>query len=315
MTSRSGGAAWWQALRWDPMPRLLDPARPNLLWRALVDVVGRPRQSPAVVRARGGANAQAPVADLLAGLRPDGEWDAGGSQWRHYSGSVWRLVAAVQLGADPADPRLAAAAPAVLTVERDGSLAPEREALPCATTRALAALAALGLGGDLRFSEALAWLGSIEEARDGGWPCARHGGAHGCAVTAVALLEASAITDEVAGRGLAKRAAESLLASGVGRLSPRLGWPNLLRTDLAEGLAALARAGVGYDSRLDEGLGRLQQLQDAKASWRVSVSAPRSLPFDGAVDADGWATLHAVTAIARFAEAARLPRMYPHKPG
>ena len=76
MTPASG--CGWEALTGDPLPWLLDDHRPNLLLRVLVELVGRPAGSPAVLRARGGANAVEPVASLPACqgsthsiLRPD----------------------------------------------------------------------------------------------------------------------------------------------------------------------------------------------------------------------------------------------------
>ena len=64
----------WESLRGDPLPWLLDPNRPNLHWRVLTELVGRPPESPAVVRARGGADAVEPIASLIADLQPDGTW-------------------------------------------------------------------------------------------------------------------------------------------------------------------------------------------------------------------------------------------------
>ncbi len=104
----------WEALRGDSLDWLLDPARPNLHWRVLVELVGRPTDSPAVRRARGGANAVEPVASLLADLHPDGGWATTVPRWSVYNGPGWRLVAAVAWGADPDDPRLHAASERLL---------------------------------------------------------------------------------------------------------------------------------------------------------------------------------------------------------
>lgn len=315
MSGGGSNSGWWQALRWDPMPWLLDPQRPNLMWRVLVDVVGRPRESPAVIRARGGADAQPPVSELLAGLQPGGEQRRRVTRWHHFSGLAWRVTAAVQLGADPSDPRLQGAALRLMNTGHEGTLAPEGEALPCATARVVAALAGLGFGGELRFSEALAWLATLPRAARGGWRCDRHRGDGGCEVTAAALLAAAESAPAVGGRGLVERAADSLLDGGLSRLAVQLGWPNLLRADLAEALAALARAGVPFDSRMKVALGRLQQLQDDRGRWLATAHPPRSLSLGADLAADGWVTLHAVTAMARYAEAAGLPRMYPERPG
>ena len=102
--------AGWEALRGDPLPWLLDTGRPNLHWRVLLELIGRPPDSPAVRRARGGANAVGPVAALLADLHPDGTWATPARSWARYAGTGWRLAAAVAWGADPEDPRLHAGA-------------------------------------------------------------------------------------------------------------------------------------------------------------------------------------------------------------
>jgi len=100
----------WESLRGDPMPWLLDESRPNLHWQVLVEFVQRPPSSPAVIRSRGGADAAEPIASLLADLNPDGTWATDVGYWKPCSGPGWRIVAAVQWGADPTDPRLQVAA-------------------------------------------------------------------------------------------------------------------------------------------------------------------------------------------------------------
>ncbi len=109
------------------MPWLLDPSRPNLHWRVLSDLIHRPPDSPAVVRARGGADAVDPIAALLEDLKPDGSWVCDAGPWERFSGPGWRLVAAVQWGADPTDPRLHAASLRLLEEAPGGGAFAERE--------------------------------------------------------------------------------------------------------------------------------------------------------------------------------------------
>jgi len=104
----------WEALSGDPLSWLLDNHVPNLHWRVLTELVGRPQDSQAVRRAQGGASASEPVASLLADLHPDGRWATDKPMWKRYSGPGWRMVAAVQWGADPTDPRLDAAITKIL---------------------------------------------------------------------------------------------------------------------------------------------------------------------------------------------------------
>lgn len=88
------------------MPWLLDPSRPNLHWRVLTDLIHRPPDSRAVTSARGGADAVDPIATLLEDLSPDGAWVRTTPLWEKFAGPGWRLLAAVQWGGDPTDPRL-----------------------------------------------------------------------------------------------------------------------------------------------------------------------------------------------------------------
>jgi len=310
----------WEALRSDPLPWLLDPNRPNLHWRVLVELVRRPATSPAVIRSRGGANASEPVASLLAALHPDGSWETPARFWQMYSGPGWRLVAAVQWGADPSDPRLHAAAERLLEIApgEGGFALREGEApVPWLTARALHTLAELGWCRHARFQEGLAWL--QEEAPrspTGGWRVVNRRTRSGeCAVTAVALLAALTACDQGSREVLSERAVASLertLAAKGG-----LGHPCFGRTDSAEILWALARAEMPLTPGMVQALGQLQRTQDAGARWRRSVRVPSSLPADGVPgcsEPSGWLTLKAVVALMHFAVAAKLPRLYPEKP-
>ena len=82
----------WEALSGDPLPWLLDERHPNLHWRVLAELVGRPLASPAVVRSRGGANAVEPVAALLEALLPDGGWADSAGWCDAAGGHGWRLL-------------------------------------------------------------------------------------------------------------------------------------------------------------------------------------------------------------------------------
>jgi hypothetical protein len=303
----------WEALTGDPLPWLLDEHRPNLLWRTLVEVVGRPPGSPAVLRARGGANAAEPVATLLAELRPDGTWATGQATWARYGGPGWRLVAAAAWGADPGDPRLHAACERLLeTAAGEGGFAARGSSAPSPVLTARLAQAAveLGFGRHLRVQEALAWLAETEEA----WS----GDLRRQAVTAVAVTAALAGRLELGRQALRECAATAVL-DAVSRPDPaadRLGHPNLARTDLAEMLWALARAGVSFEPRLAAPLARLQRLQGDGGRWPRRAPRPASPPipswFRAAADPScQWVTLRAVVAMNAYAVDARLPRLFP----
>lgn len=316
----------WQALRKDPLPWLLDPERPSFHWRVLIELFERPADSPAVRRARSGASAMEPVAGLLDELLPDGSWSTRCRPWTRFRGTAWRLISAVLLGADPDDPRLQQGAATLLRNAADEGGFSERSDLPAhpaLTARAVQALAMLGWGRDSRAQEALAWLLELglTEPGIGHDPATRKQQL----VAAVALLGAAPwfesrqrriIVDALAPmvtRGLARPAR----TAGHGGLS--LGFPNLLRTDLAEMLWALARAGVPHEERISAPLEKLQQAQDGDARWRRGVAAPAGLPIRaGACSAPGEASrrvsLEATVALLEYAAPSRLPRLFPARP-
>jgi len=314
----------WEALRWDPLPWLLDSDRPNLHWRTLVELVGRPPASRAVLLSRAGANAAKPVASLLADLREDGGWETSAGLWNAYAGPGWRLVAAVQFGADPSDPRITAAAEKLLeTAPGEGGFAKRGGEPPVAwlTARALSALAELGWCGHVRFQEGLAWLAEAAPASSqGGWAGeARQKAAGECGVTAVGVLTALTACELASRSALRERAIVALqrvAASAAGR-SGRLGHPCLGRTDAAEMLWALARAGAPLRPAMVPALKALQRRQDADARWSLSIRVPASLPIAETPPVggpSGWLTLKAVVALMHYAVDAGLERLFPEKP-
>ena len=287
---------------------MLDEDRPNLHWRVLVELLRRPLTSPAVFRARGGADAAEPIASLLAELNPDGTWATGVGYWRPYSGPGWRIVAAVQWGADPTDPRLHAAAERFLeTTAGEGGFARREGGDPVAwlTARMLHALADLGWCRHPRFQEALAWLEEEATIVRG--------------VTAVALLGVLTACPNQPRPALRSRVVEVILrelAEGT-RSRSRLGHPSLGRTDLAEMLSALARADVPFAPEMGPALARLQRKQLPGGIWSRDISPPATLPLGADPPTSGpsrWVTLRCVTALMRYAVDANLPRMYPEKP-
>jgi len=305
----------WEALRGDPLAWLLDEHQPNLRWRVLTELVGRPQESPAVRRAQGGASACEPVASLIADLHPDGTWATATPTWQRYGGPGWRLIAAVQWGADPSDPRLDAAAAKILDhTPGDGGFAVHKGGPVSAilTARLVQAAAGLGYARHLRVQEALAWF---EED-----PLAWAGPVSSRRAAAAALL--AALTRS----RIRRRKLEDLvireLVGGLRcsrRWADRFGHPNLARTDSAEVLWALARAGVPWEQSLARPLRHLQQAQLAGGRWPVRHSVPRSLglkPMSSSAvgEMSRWISLRAVVAMNAYAVAAGLPRLFPEKP-
>ncbi len=307
----------WEALAADPLPFLLEACRPSVLWRALVELVGRPVCAPAVVRARGGASAAGPVSALLEHLLPDGTWAVRTAPWMRYSGPGWRLVAAAQLGADPEDPRIQAAGRRLLDgLGGEGGVAPADgvEPLPCLTARVVEAMARLGLDRTARAEEAVAWLESASPAPDGGWRCRvpAHRGPSGCRVAAVAVLEAAGAGGRRVRARLRDRASEALAAQPL--RSFHAGAPNLLRTDAVEAVHGLALAGCDWSDAYRPMLVRVQGMQSDLARWPAAPahpSLPLGEPASGGLSA--WVTLRAVVALLRFSVEAGLPRRFPQR--
>jgi hypothetical protein len=312
----------WESLTGDPLPWLLDPNRPNLHWRVLVELVGRPADSPAVIRARGGANAAEPIASLLRDLQTDGTWSGDPSLWSMHSGCGWRLLAAVQWGADPTDPRLQAATELLLeTTAGEGGFSHREGGAPSPwlTARMLQAAAELGWYRHPRIQEALAWLEEgADRHPDGGWSVLEDDGtAEACEVTAVALLAALGTWGDDRRRSLKERAIESLVRRldsphGDGRL---LAHPCLEHTNPAEVLSTLARANAPLKSPMVGALADLQQRQIEGGRWRREAELPKTLVAPASNNGPScWVTLKCVTAIMRYAVEAKLPRMYPTRP-
>jgi hypothetical protein len=184
------------------------------------------------------------------------------------------------------------------------------------TARVLHALAELGWCRHPRFLEALAWL----EQETSTWDLDP---TEGCAVTSAGVLATLTSCSMLRRVALAHRVTavlgDHLGRGGVGAWR-RLGYPNLLRTDHAEVLWVLARAAVPFDGRMEDPLRWLQGAQLVGGRWMRRHAVPRTLPIaDAERPSPGqpsrWLTLRAVVAIAAYAVAAGLPRLFPNKPG
>ncbi len=303
------------------MPWLLDPSLPNLHWRVLTDFIHRPSDSRAVVSARGGADAVDPIATLLEDLSPDGTWLSSAPLWERFAGPGWRVLAAVQWGGDPTDPRLQAASKRLLEDAPGGGAFAEREdedAVPWLTARVLQALARLGWCRHSRFQEAVAWLDeAAPRSPDGGW--SRDGDGAACGVTPVALLDALTVCGDC-NRSVLRHRAVRALSSAVASAGEEfflLGHPNIDRTDAAEALAVLARSGAALAPGAVAALSRLQEMQGEGGRWARGVDVPESLPVGSRLktgEPSKWITLEAAAAVLHYAVDAKLPRMFPQRP-
>lgn len=306
--------AWWRHLRGDPTRFLFSDAEPGATWRALVAVLHRPIDGPAVVRARLAARERGAAAAILATRNEFETWGSPRAYGARWAGSAWHLSALAQLGADPDDPRLGGAVEVLLDTlhPASGGFATARrgDPSPCFTAEMCAALVRLGFRHHPRVREAVAWLGA--EFRPGsGFTCrdAGHVGAGGCAVAAVAVLRLLAelpAEERTQLRRLARAVVDwvverELFVSGE---APR-GWmvfahPNLGRTDLLDALAALARIDEPPSRPIVAALLGILARQDGSGCWRQQVK----VPFGEVVgEPSRWLTIKALTALAAYGDA------------
>ncbi|MCJ7710863.1 MAG: nitrogen fixation protein NifH [Chloroflexi bacterium] len=162
---------WVAALRGDPRPWLLDSGRPAVRQLALRWLEDWPADDPGVRAAQAAAASLPPVAPILDGQDPAGWWVKPGPGYGpKYTGTVWSLIILEQLGADPADPRIAAGCEYVLAHTQTGSggfgcsgshLAdrppPPSSVLHCLNGNLLRSLIAFGHLGDARVASAVDW--------------------------------------------------------------------------------------------------------------------------------------------------------------
>lgn len=306
----------WEALRADPLPWLLNTDNPAAASQTLMHVVGRPAQSQAVARARGGANAAVPISGLLSDLQPDGRWEGPSGYWELVEGGGWRTVAAVQLGADPADPRLQATAEVLA-----GDLSSHSERSPAdvgvlqvvAIGRGVCALSQLGWRGDPRFVELMAWLEAwVTESQAGETQ----------ALVSACILQGLCASDQIGGRAMLENRCAEILCEylgSVGRTETGLSMPNLKTTDAGEALWSLAIAGRELEPRVVPVLRSLQERQDEQGRWRQETESGELATIGGHPGltpggANPWLTARMVRVMQAFAVKYCLPRAFPQKP-
>jgi hypothetical protein len=302
---------WWRSLRGDPSSFLLDDREPGVVWRTLVDVLGRPPDAPASVRARLASRERGAAAALLARQDPLGYWGSPATYGSHWSGTAWHVLALAQLGADPEDPRAALGAETLLEAlqPRSGGFSAARNKPPaaCFTAEVCAALTRFGFGHHPRVREAVAWL-TARHSELGGWSCPelRHLVSGGCPVAAVATLRLVAETPAGERRGLdplRRRAAEWLEGRSLFLAdSSPLGWwswaqPCLSRTDLIDALAALARSGWPASAPVRAAMARVLERQSDDGRWCQKARVPFGEPFG---EPSRWVTLRALVALAAY---------------
>lgn len=230
------------------------------------------------------------VRALLEGQQPDGGF--GGHPYDKWVGAHWRLVALVELGIPPGEPRAVAAADTVLAWlagagHRRGVPVIEGLARRCGSQEgnALAAACRLGLAHDERVR--LLATGLLEwQWPDGGWNCdrrpeARRSSFHETLPPIWGLHEYAVATgDREAAEG-ARRGAELLLEHGLYRarstgeaiqaewLTPH--WPPYWHYEVLQALVVLGRMGLAHDPRTANARAELLKRRRADGRWHAST--------------------------------------------
>jgi hypothetical protein len=308
------GRRWWGHLKGDPTSFVLSDDEPGATWRFLVEVAGRPLDSPAVVRARRAARVRGAVSELLARQSPLGYWGSPAGYAARWGGSAWHVMALAALGADAEDARVARGAETLLELLAPSAggfaTARHRPVSACFTAETCAAMVRLGFAHHPRVREAVAWLAETA-GEQGGWTCPepRHlfdGCCPGAAVAALRLVAELPPAERPPLTRLARRAAGWLLARGlfVSGKAPR-GWlklahPNLARPDVLEALWGLARLRWPVEPPVPAAVLALLAKQDEHGRWTSEAGAPFGETLH---EPSRWLTLKALVVLERYGEA------------
>lgn len=279
----------------------------------MVELLGRPSDSPAVGRARATARDQGMAASILARQGSMGYWGSPGTYGARWSGGSWHLLAATWLGADPLDPRAVRGAETLVRQLEPGqggfAVARNRPPSSCFTAELCATFFRLGFGRHPRVAEAVAWLVSRDEGAEG-WSCPdlRHTVAGACPVAAVSVLRLSAemsMSERDRFGSAANRAArwlfeqQLLLKPGSPRGWLRFVHPCLARADLLDALAALARLGYPPTELVLAGTREMLRQQGEDGCWRPGLPSP----FGEEVGRPSrWLTLKALVVLGAWGE-------------
>jgi hypothetical protein len=172
--------SWTEVLRANPLPWLLDDTTPAVRHLALRQLLDRPAGAPEVTASLRAAMRTHPIAEILAHQQPEGYWAKPGAGYSpKYISTVWQVIFLDQLGADPADRRVARACAYVLDhtqaknggfgasgVKDDAVMPPPSRAIHCLTGNLLRALLGFGWLEDERVRRAITWQAQIATGED-----------------------------------------------------------------------------------------------------------------------------------------------------
>jgi len=292
----------------DPLPWLLETSNPAVRAATLQRLLGRLADDPEVIEARRRALEIDPIRSMLDAQHPGGWWEKPGPGYGpKYRGTVWSLVFLDQLGADPDDERIQAAARYVLTwcpttSGGFGCSSSQQEANPppsrvihCLNGNLIRALIDFGHLDDPAVEAAVEWAARAitgegverwyaSSTPGPGFACAAND-KQPCAWGAVKEMRGLAAVPPERRTPLTRRAVEAgvdfLLSHdpavadypmGYGNTKPsgswfKLGFPSGYVTDVLQVLEVLAELGRAQDPRLGKAVAWLLDQRIDESRW------------------------------------------------
>ncbi len=263
-----------------------DDADPSVRLRVLRELLDKPVDDPAVIRARRQIGRKGWAAQILRYQLPGGQWVTPGSSASElyrpkYVATNWRLLVLADLGIPGRHPKVAEAVDLFLRrfSGSSGGLG-GRGSEVCFTGNAVRMLTRFGSLRDRRTAAAIEWLVRHQKA-DGGWHCFRsRTGTLDCWETLSAFAALPSSDRSPAILRAIERGAEFYLDRGLlreGRPYPpwtRLHYPVHYYYDLLVGLDVLTALGYGDDPRIRPALDRLEAKRNRVGSWNLDAHHP-----------------------------------------
>lgn len=300
-----------------------DPSVRSRFW---VEVEGRSRQDPRVLKAVKEIGRSGWAASLLDFQLADGHWvtpgTSGGDLYRpKYIVTNWLAIVLADLGMTRKDPRIRRTAEMILDrwSQRGGDLT-GRSGEICVTGNAVRTLIRFGYLDHPAVQRSIAWILRTQKP-DGGWHCfrSRTGTLDGWeGLAALAEIPPEARDGPV--RRSIERGAEfylrhHLMEEGRVRYPPwfRIHYPNHYYYDLLVGLRILVRLGYGADPRMTPALRWLRSKRGHDGTWALEAAHPdldaahggylfRDLRFPMLLESlnvpSRWATVEALSILA-----------------
>lgn len=295
-------------LKGDPIPWLLEDDNPSVRYFTLTDLLGKKKDIPEVIQAKGDILRKGLVPDILSRQREGGYWEGQDQFYTNkYKGTVWQLIILAETGATRDDDiRIQRACEFILDHSQDrncygfsiyhsaktGGGRPGG-VIPCLTGNMVYSLLRLGYLADERIQQAIRWITTYQRFDDGINQLPEDGsygrlvgvcwGKHSCHMGVVKALKALAEIPAESRSSEVNRTIEAgidyLLKHHIYKRSHdlskiakpgwlRLGFPLMYQDDILEILEILTRLGC-RDERMDDAVQILISKQDKQGRWML----------------------------------------------